>query len=143
VDGNKKKKRKAEQDAEAESSVESDWEEYRPELWEEIEPTFASVATLTTTPAASETKSTVPLPSANQQVVATSEAAKLSTVEIQKPPRKQRMPREAKRDNDSKRNEIRLDTQFAQSNNSALFRTHLPGVISCPNKRYKAVVEIR
>jgi hypothetical protein len=142
----KKKKRKAgEDDDERDSSAGSDWEEYQSELWEKVEPTFVISPPLAPpSPVSATITDLTPGASLSQRASLALEEAKQAPMEIQKPQRKQRMPREAKRDNDSKKNDLRLEAHIAQiSSNAALFRTHLPGVISCPNKRYKAVVEIR
>ena len=67
------------------------------------------------------------------------------TTDIIKRQRKTRTMRETKKDTDSKKSDLRIDPTLSQINVSTLTsnNNNLVGVISCPNKRFKAVVEIK
>jgi hypothetical protein len=159
-----RKKRKTERGTELESS-ESEWEEYHSELWESGEVVVVSATTTSNPevlPMASPPTSSASVSASSggrsatprQKTVAISssssrEETKVATkaTDIPKPQRKQRIPREAKRDSELKKTDLRSEVfQFPHvsgGSSSMGSRNHLPGVISCPNKRWKAVVEVR
>lgn len=146
---NKRKKKKIEEDEDFGSSDESEWEQYQPELWESNQFPLAAecsceLSSITETP----TTSVAPIPNSTTVTnsiesldFAQESKSPAMTIEVnQKPQRKTRIPRESKRE--VKTDPIRSDAQLASPSLSAS-RHQLPGVISCPNKRYKAVVEIK
>jgi hypothetical protein len=166
----KRKRKKTERIKEESESSESEWEEYHSDLWESCEAEATSAAEAAVAPTSQPASAAPPAPAlvpaatlsggrsaTNRQkpvLVSSSTPASreepkvaIKATDLPKPQRKQRIPREAKRDNDLKKSDLRPEVvQFSHisgGSTSSGSRNHLPGVISCPNKRWKAVVEMR
>lgn len=141
----KRKKNEEEEEEDFEISDEGEWEVYKPELWESsdfvvaevIHQASSTVATTIPTSAIVESSHTSSVTENTTVEKITSE----STLEVNhKPQRKTRIARESKRE--LKADTSRIDVLCAPPSTSAL-RHQLPGIVSCPNKRYKGVVEIK